>query len=295
MQIPLFVPAGTLVIVYLVILISGIHRKRKKRGSPFASDLLRSPGQSLLARIDGFNEEVQVCALVLILYPIMVFAMHVVQTYFMKIPESETRVAVSAAGVLVVISYFLLKLLRLLSKRRIFRLGYQGEVAVGQELNQYMSDGYKVYHDFPADNFNIDHIVVGPSGVLAVETKTRSTGTTKDRRADAVVTYDGRMLHFPKGSDHNTIDQAKRQAEWLSAWLTSAVGEPVDVRAIVAIPGWYVRRTSPDGISVVNPRQFDSLFKHIQPRPLPDKLFQQIAHQIEQKCRDVVPAMPDES
>ena len=28
-----------------------------------------------------------------------------------------------------------------------------------------------VYHDIQADQFNIDHVVVGPSGVFAVETK----------------------------------------------------------------------------------------------------------------------------
>ena len=58
-----------------------------------------------------------------------------------------------------------------LKKRRNLRLGYEGEIAVGQELNQLMLQGKHVYHDFPADKFNIDHIVVGRSGIFAVETK----------------------------------------------------------------------------------------------------------------------------
>ena len=51
--------------------------------------------------------------------------------------------------------------MKLLHERRAVRLGYEGELAVGQELEQFRHDGYYVYHDFPADTFSIDHIVVG--------------------------------------------------------------------------------------------------------------------------------------
>ena len=86
-----------------------------------------------------------------------------------------------------------------------------------------MLDGYRVYHDFPGDKFNIDHIVVGPPGVFAVETKARSKPTSQDRKADAKVKYDGKCLRFPNATDVEFLEQAKRQAEWLSKWLRSAV------------------------------------------------------------------------
>jgi hypothetical protein len=54
------------------------------------------------------------------------------------------------------------------------RIGYDGELATAQELNQLMRHGYYVFHDLQAENFNIDHIVIGPAGVFAVETKSRS-------------------------------------------------------------------------------------------------------------------------
>ena len=34
--------------------------------------------------------------------------------------------------------------------------------------------GCQVLHDVPADSFNIDHVVVGLTGLFAVETKTHS-------------------------------------------------------------------------------------------------------------------------
>lgn len=155
--------------------------------------------------------------------------------------------------------------------------------------HQLLRDGYYVYHDFFADKFNIDHIVVGKKGVFAIETKAKSKPNTDERQKDATVEYNGRALLFPKWTDTETIVQAERQASWLSKWLGSAVGEPLAVKAVAALPGWFVKRTSSDGIPVVNPKQFTSLFKNIRQRDLSEEKIKRIVHQLEQKCRDVEP------
>jgi len=149
-----------------------------------------------------------------------------------------------------------------------------------------MEEGYYVYHDFPADQFHIDHIVIGPTGVMAVETKTRSKSSSRNRDLDPVVTYDGRMLHFPKYSDYEIIEKAQHQAAWLSSWISSAVGEDIAARAMVALPGWSVKRTSADGIPVVNPNQIETLFRHIKPRPLTESQMTSIVSEIDRQCRN---------
>jgi hypothetical protein len=188
------------------------------------------------------------------------------------------------------IAYTLLRMIRFIGERRKLRLGYDAELAVGQELTRLMGQGYGVYHDLRGEAFNIDHVVVGEKGLFAVETKGRSNPTSGNGRADATVEYNGKVLYFPHGKDLATVEQAERQAKWLSKWMSSAVGEPVLARAVVALPGWYVKRTSADGIPVVNPKQFASLFQHIQPRPISAETVRRILHQLEQRCRDVEPA-----
>lgn len=51
-------------------------------------------------------------------------------------------------------------------------IGAAGESKVGRRLEKLPSD-YKVFHDrkIPGSKANIDHIVVGPTGVFAIETK----------------------------------------------------------------------------------------------------------------------------
>jgi len=186
-------------------------------------------------------------------------------------------------------AYFLFKLVQLINRRRKFRLGYEGELAVGQELNQLLQDGYTVYHDFPADNFNIDHIVVGSAGVYAVETKARQKPTTGDGKSDAKVVYNGKMLQFPDWKETEPLEQARRQAQWLSKWISSAVGDPIDTQPVVALPGWYVDRTSSKGIPVINPKNFRLIMKPDKNKPLDESTITRINHQIYQRCRDVQP------
>ena len=81
-----------------------------------------------------------------------------------------------------------------------------------------------------------------------------------------------------------------RQAEWLSQWLTSAVGDPVPVRPALALPGWYVEQTAPKGPVVFSGKNPVFLADPRGAATLPEALIQRIAHQLEQRCRDVVPA-----
>ncbi len=262
-------------------------RRKHPRRAPFTQKLERTPGGTLLSRIEELSEEITIQTLSLVTLPIVLYAGYITHLY-----TSGRRVDFFGAGLLVMASlatvgYFLYSILKLIALRRSLRLGYIGELTVGQSLNRMMLKGWRVYHDFPAEGFNIDHIVVGDRGIFAIETKTRSKPVSADRRADATVTYDGRMLHFPTGSDHEMIDQAKRQSKWLARWLSHAVGEHLTVRAIIVLPGWFVKRTSPEGLPVVNPKQFDSLFAHIQPRSISAPTMARIFHQLDQRCGDI--------
>lgn len=261
------------------------HRKLKGYRSPFTSNFLRSPGESLNRQIMEISDKMMEHLVMTLMAPILLYAL----LYSRNVKFSASVNMVFIIGGIGFIGYHLFRLISLINLRQSYRLGYEGEIAVGQELNQLMRDGYYVYHDFPAGKFNIDHIVVGTSGVFAVETKARSKMPSDNSNIDYKVTYDGNRLHFPKGTDVKSIQQAKGQAAWLSKWLNNAVGEAVAVRPVLALPGWYVERTSSNGIAVINPKNFRSIAKPKDGTVLSDQMIKRIVHQLEQKCRDVEP------
>ena len=286
---PVIIICGILFIMLAALNVFRRSIRLKSLRPSFKQNLLRIPGGSLLRRLDNLNEQINLYLVYVIILPLIIYSTLISYSYFQAKQPSQTVIWISSIICIALIAYLIFNLVQLLSQRKRIRIGYEGELAVGQELNQLMLHGYRVYHDFPADTFNIDHIIVGSKGVFAVETRTRSKGAASKSSQEATVTYDGRMLTYVDATDFETIEQAEQQAAWLSKWLADGTGEPIAVRAIVTLPGWVVKRTSADGIPVVNPGQFASLFEHIKPRPLSETMFNCIKEQLEQKCRNMAP------
>lgn len=273
----------------LYLLLAYYRMGKKGHRNPLTRQLLRSPGESLRSQIEDINLDVISYGMIFMTFPLLMYA----------ILESE---ALNPHATDDISSYFIAlitcclelfagyKLLRLLKIRNNLRLGFDCEVAVGQELNLLMREGCYVYHDFPADKFNIDHVVVSPKGVLAVETKGRKKRDNKGGAEEATVVYDSGALKFPGWTEKEPIDQAKRQADWLAKWLSSAVGEKVSAQAVLALPGWYVdRKESSPGVLFFNGKNSDLLLKLVQGDQLSDVLMKRISHQLEQRCRDIEP------
>ena len=266
-----------------------LQKNRHSKGfrSQTTQNLFRIPNQSMLRQLDRLNLEINVHLVFIFLLPLITYATILSHWVFRGVRPTEILISILSILCLSFWGYCIYKIAKLISRRRDIKLGYEGKVAVRQELNQLVFEDYRVYHDFPADGFKIDHIIVGSNGVFTIETKTYPKVKSQKNTSGGTVSYDGRGLHFPKATDYDTIELAERQAAWLSEWLTHTAGEPLAVRAIVALPGWVVKRTSSDGIPVVNPSQFSSLFEHIKPRPLSESMLNRIDYQIKEKCRGV--------
>src|SRR4051812_25654351 len=80
-----------------------------------------------------------------------------------------------------------------------WRIGAEGEVVTATRLRRLERKGFVVLHDraLPGMRANIDHVVVGPSGVFTVETK-NVAGRVRLRRglfsSSPTVRYNGRGL-----------------------------------------------------------------------------------------------------
>ena len=277
---------------WLVVTFIGLMQKwniDRRRRSPFTNDFLRNPGHTVFRQLDDARGEVMIYMSACMSMPLLLFSVPVTQAWWSQ-QSIPMWVWVFHGVIGLGLSLFLgTKLTKAIRRVEQLRLGYEGELAVGQELNQLMSAGYRVYHDFPADGFNLDHVVIGSTGVFAVETKARRKLVTGNGRADAQVDYTGQILRFPSWADRKTLDQAHRQAQWLSRWLSSAVGESVSVRAAVALPGWYVTQTGRGDALVFNGKRPDTVFPKVHGIRISPEMIRRIAHQVEAKCRDVTP------
>jgi hypothetical protein len=274
---PVAIFFGSMVIPMCIIF--WIRHQRKGRRSPLTVQLLRVPGESLARLIDKLSEDIDLYLTLSTIIPLLCFDMYLSMRFLGNQKVSWITFLILCLGFTI---FFTVKLVTHLKKRNNLILGLDCERAVGQELNQLMLDGYRVFHDFPAENFNIDHIVIGTTGVFAVETKGRS----KPLKGEVNIIYDGEGLQFPTHYERGPFEQAKRQGQWLAKWLSSAVGAQVAVRPVLVFPGWYIERKKP-GLLIYNGKNPQAVYKIKGESTLSAEMVQRISHQVEQRCRDV--------
>ena len=157
-----------------------------------------------------------------------------------------------------------------------------------------MAKGYLLFHDVPVQHDksmeNIDHLAVGPHGLVVIETKTRSI-STKEARGRQEVTFDGEKLSWPKfPEDRKTVQQVRRCAQWIADLARQECGREIPVQQIIAIPGWEVVPGKFYNPRVLHPGALENGFEMMianQPNVLKPAEIKRFAAKIETLCRDI--------
>ncbi|MBB2909799.1 hypothetical protein FHS43_001045 [Streptosporangium becharense] len=114
---------------------------------------------------------------------------------------------------------------------RTWRKGAQGERRTARMLRPLRRRGYTVLHDraLPSSRANVDHLVIGSTGVFVVDTK----NWRKDRR----VTRRGRYVHIGGTWGDKAVRSVRYESRRVAEVLGRATGRPVDVTPLLAIHG----------------------------------------------------------
>ncbi|TVO58603.1 nuclease-related domain-containing protein [Denitromonas halophila] len=269
-----------------------IWRKQKARASrrsPLTTKLLRGPGQTLRDHIEESRVDLMADLAMMMTMPLMLVGLHLAQSYLLGAPESTFRIGFTTVAAIGMTLWSARRLYKRSRSLDFARLGLDAEIAVGQELDQLMREGAAVFHDFPAEGFNIDHVVISPSGIYAIETKGYSKPNRSRGAENAKVGFDGHALHFPNWTTTKPLEQAERQAAWLKKWLSNAVGTSVSVTPVLALPGWFVERAGRGSVWVFSGKEIRKLLSQRSAPAVDAQLVRQAAHQVEQRCRNVSP------
>lgn len=266
--------------------------KRRKERTPLQFKLLRGPGETLRKKLSKADEAEFLRIFLSALMPVLVGSGFLV--VLAKIAPKTPLVTGLILTAVLFLSTALVcgrYVLGHLYRYRHDWLGYMGERAVGEELTGLYARGFRIFHDVPAEGatkpFNLDHVVVGPSGLWLIETKTRRKGRARPGFKDHKVTFDGTKLIWPWGEDRTGIDQAQFEAQWLNEFIKRVTGIAVVAKPILALPGWYVHEKALGAVRVLNHKNLCSAITgRGAPVLTPDQI-DLIARQLDQRCRDV--------
>lgn len=264
------------------------------RKSPIRRNLKRPPGHSLREKIEDTTWDILSLYAASVSMPITFFAIYVSQSYLGGLPESAFRIVVSGMTALAIFSFSSWKLHEYMSRLRNLRLGYDAEVATAQELDELISHGYRVFHDVPMNESNIDHVVVGPGGLFTIETKAFSK-RNDESDAHVHIDYGTNTMRFPNKTVNIPLDQVDMQEKWLSKTISAAIGESVQARGFVALPGWFISPPRNAGRKIViNPTNITKFFTPMRPS-LSDTTVDRVVHQLNQLCSTIEPSYKKEN
>lgn len=235
----------------------------KRTKPPITAPPLRAPGQSLQERYDTILNDT---VLKWIMMAVFAWVMAGLDYWFwlIKAPRHPGAMAVAAT---IVTTLGIWRVGRQIPKLKAIHQGMEGERVVGQFLEEIRQQGYAVLHDIvikrsDGQAFNVDHVLVGPAGVFACETKTR----TKPASGEAVIHHDGLSVTLDNDPpDIEPVRQAKASATAIRAILSDRTGHTaIPVRPVLLYPGWFVKkaRGCTREVWVLNPQMLPAYLDH---------------------------------
>jgi hypothetical protein len=258
--------------------------KRDKRFRRPFDEMPRPAGWSLQNRMGDLMDDFTRYFMFAILAGTITWALSI------AIPEGVSLFLVTGFVICCILFF---KSVKILLRYPNHRLGYLGEQVVGQILDRLSSDSIRVFHDLEVREpgkkpWNIDHVVLTPAGVFAIETKCRRKPreTAPDGQKGHTVIFDGQQLIFPHSMQTNRcgLDQASNNARWLADKLSSLNGTPIDVTPALVFPGWWVEAKGKGEVTVLNHKQLRS-FLTGRPSILTEERQRAINAQLEERCR----------
>lgn len=239
----------SLLVTALIILLFKVLRTVRQRRSPLhGKQIGHVPGQQLIDRIDdadresSFGYNMMIMALPMLF---MVWASMRIDWRTIKLGAAEIGFF---AGWILTLAYGFWQYRRHALRKEKARDGLVAERVTGMQLNRLIANGCLVLHDLPCGDFNIDHVVIAPRGVYAVETKSFRKPKADSAAEPSKVQFDGSTLKFSDFATKAPIEQAQRQAKFLASLIRESLGESIPVTPAVSLPGWFIEKNA-DGKS----------------------------------------------
>lgn len=206
--------------------------KEKKNRSPVEGPLRRLPGQSIREERERLFDDKVVGYLLapLVAWLLALWLWVFIWTGSKPNPEIYTLVAI------LVTFYCVYRIWRVRGDFRNLNLAEKGERRVSEVLRRLRDLDYVTFDDLLLGGVNVDHVVVGPGGIFAIETKALSVFGS----SVACIGSDGVLQLSGKPAFKDPLKQARGSAALVSEELKRWTQRGLWVHPVLVLPGWRI-------------------------------------------------------
>lgn len=173
-------------------------------------------------------------------------------------------------------------LIRLRGRKKTKQRIYDSELVLERMLNGLGQSNVEVFHSLQSGKFNIDHVVVGRTGVFVLESRflAKHVASLGGDQPQGSVIYDDGVLHFPSGKDATAAERAWEHASWIGGWLSRTAKVPVRAKPVIVVPGWAVACRGRSVVQATGLDELRQLLTGTKVQLFSDKELQRIVQQL---------------
>lgn len=220
--------------------------RRTNTGPRFADGINREAAQRFrdeLERIMASQWTYLSAALVFVLLFISAYALHAERLYD-GYADRQLYVLIGLFAVLGVLA--VKQLVEKQLSRTHVELLRDANIVIGHHLHSIAAGFGRVYHDVETSAGVVDHLVVGKSGVYAVQV------VAERPVKSGFVAFENNLLRFEPGNKTRSIVSMGKCTAALEREFRRLLDHRVRVRSVIAVPGWDVRDQAGEEHLVVN-------------------------------------------
>jgi len=182
---------------------------------------------------------------------------------------------------IVVTAYCAYRMWRVYPEFRNLNLGEKGERRVSEVLRTLRDKDYITFDDLMLGGVNIDHVVVGPGGIYAAETKTYSLFGN----GSVAIAAEGLLQLGGKPALNDPLKQARSSAALVSAELRRWIQRDIWVNPVLVLPGWRIDPPKVQTKVVILNEETIAEFFRTRPRTLTHAQIREICSHLDRSAR----------
>jgi uncharacterized membrane protein YjfL (UPF0719 family) len=219
----------------------------------FSDSIMREAAQRFRDELEALSRKQSTYLGACVMFVFIFAVAHTFEAHQLFEGYPASQLYLLLATLMAAAGFAMYRLVRTIREWRQVRFLRDANIAVGHSLQRIATGHGRVFHDVPTSAGVVDHVLVGQSGIHAVNVVAHRALRRK------TVALSGNELRFqPNGQAIPITDIATRTTK-LEQEFRDLLKNAVRVRSVIAVPGWQTEGQSNEGHLVVNERTLPML------------------------------------
>ncbi len=222
-------------------------------GSTFADSIMRESAQRFRDEFERLSASQSIYLGGVLVFLVLFAAAYLLQAEQLFVGYPDWQLHIQIGFLALALCFAAYQLGKTVIARRQVRFLQDATIAIGHQLRQISGSVTQVFHDVETSAGVIDHVVIGESGLYAINVVAR-----RAPRGGRVRMH-GNALQFSSANVGESVVGIAARTRRLEKAFRELLGHKVRVRSVIAAPGWEIAEQSHEDHLLVNERNIGML------------------------------------